>query len=244
MNCVEVRVIQRTDGDYSRLMDEIYELESMPELYDTDGASSNWFNQVFVNHGLVVGAFNNTRLIGVIETIRDFQNPEKAYGIGICIHPDYQGEGISKLLFNETFEVLKNNNVRIFEGLVSTTNYRQLRNVMHVHGLEGFEFRRDEYGPGINRLNFIKNLLKKYVPISKEREGELENGIVNNNEYLLNLPFKDETIIHKNGSIEEENYYNELERLINEERYIVRDIISIGTDKPKLYLIKDINRET
>ena len=92
------------------------------------------------------------KTIGVIEYMRDWQKPCKAYIMGVAIVKEMQGQGLGTMLIRTSLQALKKENVEEVELTVDPKNLSAVKVYKGKLGFVTKEIRKDEYGAGENRL--------------------------------------------------------------------------------------------
>ena len=120
-----------------------------------DGGLNEWNLVPLIRHGRVYVAKQQQEVVGLIEYIRDWDNPRKAYLIGVSIAKEMRGQGLGTILLHTTLQLLKKKNIEEVELTVDPENLGAIKIYEEKLGFAKESFRLDEYGIGENRLVMI-----------------------------------------------------------------------------------------
>lgn len=116
------------------------------------GGLNEWHLIPLIRHGRVFAARKGQTIIGVIEYMLDWDNPRKAYMIGVSIAKEARGQGLGTELIKRTLQILSRENLTEVELTVHPENLAAIRVYENKLGFKTEELRTDEYGHGEDRL--------------------------------------------------------------------------------------------
>ncbi|QJW45114.1 GNAT family N-acetyltransferase [bacterium BFN5] len=116
------------------------------------GGLNEWHLIPLIRHGRVFAARKDQTIIGVIEYMLDWDNPRKAYMIGVSIAKEARGQGLGTELIKRTLQFLSRENLTDVELTVHPENLAAIRVYENKLGFKTEELRTDEYGQGEDRL--------------------------------------------------------------------------------------------
>jgi len=136
------------------LLQRLKQLEK--EAFDVGGLNE-WHLVPLIRHGRVYVIKQQQEVVGLIEYMRDWENPQKVYLIGVSIAKEMRGQGLGTILLHTSFQLLKKENIKEIELTVDPKNLGAIKVYEEKLGFVKNGFRLDEYGAGENRL--VMNLL-------------------------------------------------------------------------------------
>ncbi len=154
---------------------EKFDLNSLQPLIELEmeafgiGGLNEWNLVPFIRHGRVYVGRKEGKIVGLIEYMRDWEEPCKAYMMGVSIAKDMRGQGFGTMLIEASLQALKKENIAEVELTVDPKNLGAIQVYEGKLGFVTKDIRRDEYGAGENRLVMILllcNLIEK-----KDRSG-------------------------------------------------------------------------
>lgn len=116
------------------------------------GGLNEWHLVPFIRHGRVFLASDKDVAVGLIQYMRDWDNPCKAYLIGVSVAKAWRGQGVGTRLMQVSLEALKEENVDEVELTVDPENKGAIKVYMEKLGFMIKETRLSEYGAGEDRL--------------------------------------------------------------------------------------------
>jgi len=116
------------------------------------GGLNEWTFVPFIRHGLVFCIRLQSEVVGVVEYMRDWDQPSIAYLIGISIHESHRGKNLGTTLLRDSMEELKHYNITNIELTVDPENHSAVAVYQRKLGFEVIEHRKNEYGDGKDRL--------------------------------------------------------------------------------------------
>ena len=116
------------------------------------GGLNEWSLLPFIRHGRVYIAKQQQEVVGLIEYMRDWSNPHKAYLVGVSIAKEMRGQGLGTILLHTTLRLLEKENIEEIELTVDPKNLGAIKVYEEKLGFIKKSFRVDEYGAGENRL--------------------------------------------------------------------------------------------
>ena len=137
------------------LLQRLVRLEK--EAFDVGGLNE-WNIVPFIRHGRVYVAKEQQDIIGLIEYMRDWDNPQKSYLVGVSIAKEMRGQGLGTILLHTSLQLLKKENIEEVELTVDPENLAAIKVYEEKLGFVKKDFRLDEYGAGENRLVMILSL--------------------------------------------------------------------------------------
>lgn len=123
-----------------------------------DGGLNEWHLVPFIRHGRVFVASEKEEAIGLIQYMRDWENPRKAYLIGVSIAKERRGQGLGTLLMQTSLQALQQENIAEVELTVDPDNKGAIKVYAGKLGFVAKETKIDEYGPGEDRLVMMLSL--------------------------------------------------------------------------------------
>lgn len=137
------------------LLQRLVQLER--EAFDAGGLNE-WQLVPCIRHGRVFIAREADEVLGLIQYMRDWENPRKAYLIGVSITKARRGKGLGTSLMRQSMQALKEENVDEVELTVDPGNGNAIRVYKDKLGFGVQGMRNDEYGAGEDRLVMIVKL--------------------------------------------------------------------------------------
>ncbi len=132
----------------------ISRIEKLEKRNLGSGASINrWVIPVIIRYGKFIIAKkskNGSDIIGVCELIRNWAVKNKVFIFSFYIDRDYRKKEIGKKLLQKVINILKDENFKEIELTVDPENKAAAR-LYRGFGFKRINFRKDEYGKGINR---------------------------------------------------------------------------------------------
>lgn len=127
----------------------IVDLET--EAFGTGGLNE-WHLVPLIRHGRVFVTRENNAVIGSVQYMLDWSQPQKAYMFGVSISKNYRGKGIGTNLLKESINMLAGQGISEVELTVDPKNVAAIRVYEEKLGFRISEFRENEYGEGEDRL--------------------------------------------------------------------------------------------
>lgn len=124
------------------------------------GGLNEWHLVPFIRHGRVYVASEQQKTVGLIQYMRDWDNPRKAYLMGVSIAKEMRGQGLGTILIRTTLQTLKKENVEEVELTVDPENLGAIKIYEGKLGFVAKGVRKDEYGAGENRVVMMLSLHK------------------------------------------------------------------------------------
>lgn len=122
------------------------------------GGLNEWHLVPFIRHGRVYIARECDKMVGLIQYMRDWENPDKAYLMGVSIAQAMRGQGIGTFLIRASLHALKKEDIQEVELTVDPGNLVAINIYEGKLGFVENGIRRDEYGAGENRVVMILQL--------------------------------------------------------------------------------------
>jgi ribosomal-protein-alanine N-acetyltransferase len=139
------------------LLKKLVELES--RSFGVAGLNE-WHLVPFIRHGRVFAAIEQREAIGLIQYMRDWDNPQKAYLIGVSIAKEMRGMGLGTELIYTSLQALKAERMEEVELTVDSENCGAIRIYEEKLGFTAKCTKKDEYGEGNDRLVMTLSLSK------------------------------------------------------------------------------------
>lgn len=124
------------------------------------GGLNEWHLVPFIRHGRVFLASDKDAAVGLIQYMRDWDNPRKAYLIGVSVAKAWRGQGVGTRLMQVSLEALKEENVDEVELTVDPENKGAIKLYVEKLGFMVKETRVSEYGAGEDRVVMTLSLDK------------------------------------------------------------------------------------
>jgi ribosomal-protein-alanine N-acetyltransferase len=150
---VTVELTRLTRNDQA-IIDKLTEIEE--EAFG-EGGLNEWGLAPLIRHGAVYIVFQAETPVGVIEYLRDLDNPAQAYLYGLAVDVEYRGRGLGKKLLTYSLQQLMKTGIKEVELTVEPDNEPAI-NLYQQHGFKKVDYRADEYGPGEDRIVMTKEL--------------------------------------------------------------------------------------
>lgn len=151
---MNIRVDMIKDND-AQIVDRLSEIEE--QAFGKAGLNE-WTIVPLIRHGKVFALWHEREVIGGAQFIRDWEDPFRAYLVGIAVDKNQRGKGFGTRFLAECLAMLKGEGVNSVELTVDAAN----RSAAHVYqqklGFVIVEEREDEYGAGENRLVMVRML--------------------------------------------------------------------------------------
>lgn len=116
-----------------------------------DTLLNKWSVPFYIGHGKVFGLFHDGSLKGFTIFLRSWDDPQLAYLVEIAVRESYQGRGGGTYLLQESISFLKGEGISSIALTVDPRNARAMHIYQDKFGFRFVEFRKDEYGKGIDR---------------------------------------------------------------------------------------------
>ena len=125
-----------------------------------NGGLNEWHLVPFIRHGRVFLASDKDVAVGLIQYMRDWDNPRKAYLIGVSVAKAWRGQGVGTKLIQTSLEALKEENVAEVELTVDPENKGAIKVYVEKLGFMIKETRVSEYGADEDRVVMTLSLDK------------------------------------------------------------------------------------
>lgn len=122
------------------------------------GGMNEWHLVPLIRHGRVFVAKENDTVIGLIQYMRDWDRPTRAYLIGVSIAEKFRGKGFGTKLIRETLQELRKDNIKEIELTVDPENRAAIGIYSDKFGFVEVSTNLNEYGEGENRLVMVLTL--------------------------------------------------------------------------------------
>lgn len=137
-----------------KYIDQIIEVEK--EAFGLSGGVDEWILKPIIRYGKVLVLVIEDQVIGIAEYIRDFEGDE-VFLYGFSIKKEYRKCGYGKKLLEESIKVFKENEIKKIGLTVALEN----KGAIELYKKMGFKMKEmfgDEYGKGIDRLYFCREI--------------------------------------------------------------------------------------
>lgn len=128
------------------------------EAYGEHGLGTPWTLVPFMRHGLVIVCREGEEIVGVVEAMRDWREPGRAYIFGLCVKADRRGQGVGTKLFGRLLGVLREAGFRSAELTVAADNEVARRIYRDTFTFEETGLLPGEYGDGEDRIRMERSL--------------------------------------------------------------------------------------
>ncbi|HWR40242.1 MAG TPA: GNAT family N-acetyltransferase [Patescibacteria group bacterium] len=117
-----------------------------------NGGLNEWHLVPFIRHGRVYVGREDNKVVGLIQYMRDWDQPQKAYLMGVSIAKEMRGQGLGTKLIYATLQELKLENMEEVELTVDPENSGAIKVYREKLGFTMESTRADEYGKGEERI--------------------------------------------------------------------------------------------
>ncbi|WP_312203017.1 GNAT family N-acetyltransferase [Anaerospora hongkongensis] len=116
------------------------------------GGMNEWHLVPLIRHGRVFAIRREGEIVGAIQYMLDWDEPYKAYLVGVSVCRHWQGKGVGTQLLTESFRRLIRYGLKEVELTVAPENTRAVKLYETKFGFVTTGFRKAEYGEGEDRL--------------------------------------------------------------------------------------------
>ncbi len=116
------------------------------------GGLNEWHLVPFIRHGKVYIIRQKEEIVGLIQYMRDWDTPRKAYLMGVSIAKEMRGKGLGTTLIRASLQEIKKEDIVEVELTVDPENQNAIKVYNEKLGFVMKETRIDEYGAGEKRL--------------------------------------------------------------------------------------------
>lgn len=127
------------------------------------GGMNEWHLVPLIRHGHVYIIRRNGDIVGAVQYFLDWDNPKKAYMMGVSVAKEHRGQGLGTRFIQDTFEALSQEGIEEVELTVDPENVTAITIYENKLGFVVTDFRKNEYGEGEDRLVMKMSLVKKGV---------------------------------------------------------------------------------
>ena len=149
---IKVEVIKQND---TQIMNRIMEIEK--QAFGNAGLDE-WNLVPYMRHGRVMVLKYHDKIVGDAQFVRDWDNPKRIYLYGIAIDYRYRGKGLGTRFLSECLFMIKEDGAEVVELTVDPKNDAAVKVYQSKLGFDIVADRKDEYGPGENRLVMERKL--------------------------------------------------------------------------------------
>ena len=133
-------------------------LEEIEAQAFNEGGLNVWMLVPLIRHGRVYALRQAGEVMGGAQFFRDWADSGLAYLVGIAVDRRCRGQGLGTRFLAECLAALKEEGVTSVELTVDADNAPALRVYQDKLGFIVRETRKDEYGPGVDRLVMVRRL--------------------------------------------------------------------------------------
>lgn len=148
-----VELIQRVDP---QLIKKLIDIES--NNFGSEAGLNEWTLVPLIRHGRVFVFWHENEPVGLCQYMLDWEQPWKAYLIGVSINAEARNRGYATRLLRESFTYLAHQNICEVELTVSPNNLEAIILYQEKLGFVVVNFREDEYGPGQPRVVMSRSI--------------------------------------------------------------------------------------
>lgn len=142
-----VELIQRIEP---QLIKQLVDIET--NNFGSEAGLNEWTLVPLIRHGRVFVFWHEDEPVGLCQYMLDWEQPCKAYLIGVSINAEVRNQGYGTSLLRESFSYLARENIREVELTVSPGNSEAIILYQEKLGFVIIDFREDEYGSGQHRV--------------------------------------------------------------------------------------------
>lgn len=117
-----------------------------------NGGMNEWHIVPFIRHGRIYVIKRAGEIVGSIQYMLDWDDPQKAYLVGVSVSRQWRGQGIGTELLTESLRQLAEHSIKEVELTVDPENTGAVKLYETKLGFVVSEFRKAEYGEGEDRL--------------------------------------------------------------------------------------------
>lgn len=143
---MKVEIIDNYDND---VLEQLIRIDR--EAFG-EGSINIWTLVPFIRYCRVIALYDEEKIIGGAQFIRDWKNSKRAYIFGIAIDAKKRGQGLGTYFLKECLTILYNEGIKKVELTVSSDNKGALRVYKDKLGFKITGERKNEYGPGQDRV--------------------------------------------------------------------------------------------
>lgn len=122
------------------------------------GGMNEWHLVPFIRHGRVYVASEQEKAVGMVQYMCDWDNPYRAYMVGVSVDSGMRGRGIGTNLIRFSLMALKKEHIKEVELTVDPQNVAAINIYEGKFGFMTKCLRVDEYGKGESRLVMMLSL--------------------------------------------------------------------------------------
>lgn len=141
-----IELVQTADPDLIERLVNL-EINSFGE-----GGLNKWHLIPLIRHGRVFIIREDREIAGLVEYMLDWEDPRKAYMVGVSTDKRWRGQGIGTRILKESFAWLQGEGIKEIELTVAPNNIAAVTIYEKKLGFQIVELRTDEFGQGENRL--------------------------------------------------------------------------------------------
>lgn len=142
-------IIEQITGRGIRVAERLARIEA--QAFGAGGLNE-WTLVPLIRHGRVFALCDGPKVIGGAQFVRDWDDTSRAYLVGIAVDSEYRGKGLGTRFLGECMGVLRREGIASVELTVDAANTRAVHVYREKLGFVELETRKDEYGPGVDRV--------------------------------------------------------------------------------------------
>ncbi|MCK8815933.1 GNAT family N-acetyltransferase [Natroniella sulfidigena] len=152
---MEVEIKQLTDHTEQALIKEVVAIERQAF---GEGALNYWGVVQMIHYGLVYIIYVNSKPAGLVYYMREMIKADSAYLYSLVIADEYRDRGFGSQLLDYSLAEVKKYGVKRVELTVAPDHKKANYLYQTKFGFKKKDFRKDEYGPGEDRVIMELNL--------------------------------------------------------------------------------------
>ena len=149
---IKVSVIKDNDAQI------IEKLKAIEKQAFGEAGLDEWNLVPFIRHGKVIALWCDNKLVGGAQYIRDWDEPSRAYLVGIAVDGSCRGQGLGTRFLGESLALLAAEGIKCVELTVDAQNHGAVKVYGEKLGFVTIGTRKDEYGAGVDRVVMEKRL--------------------------------------------------------------------------------------
>ena len=142
-------VVESIEDPHHHLLEEMLELEW--ESFG-EGGVDRWTMPYLVRHGKVFVILKENTVVGLAEIMRDFEEGNHVYLVGMLVRKEYRGQGVAAKLLRDLLDHLGSRGFKKLSLTVSPQNKTALSLYRDKFGFREVSYEQQEYGVGEDRI--------------------------------------------------------------------------------------------
>ncbi|MDH7497216.1 MAG: GNAT family N-acetyltransferase [Syntrophomonadaceae bacterium] len=131
---------------------EVERMVALEEEAFGPGGLNAWTLVPLIRHGRVFALRSGDDIVGLVQYMRDWENPRTAYLVGVSVAARLRGNGLGTRLLRQSLQRLAAEGITRVELTVSPANVAAIHVYEEHLGFTAVAYREHEYGRGENRL--------------------------------------------------------------------------------------------